>query len=196
VLKPVLEEFISQKYLVFRNETYFYCKEKQTEKPLLRLPLIFQYHSRETIDMIMKAFCADIPSTKTMLLIEKSDNSICKFNHFFREFLYKQQYQELMKLIEQKPQTSYVRNFFETKMYFYTYNGRVFIASKPINNNAEKYADKKSLFEFKKVYSFITRDKELYKFLNCLEYRIAEKIWRRNRNYRELLTDLNFIIGN
>ena len=195
VLKPVLEELISKKQLVFRNGAYLYYQEKSTEKALLKLPLLFQYHTQENIELIFRAFCAEIPSTKTELFLGFRRDTVCKFNHFFRKTLYECQYQKLLKHYKKQPQIPCVRIFCEIPIYFYTYENQVFIASKPIGNKAKKYADKEAMQELKKVYSFVTRDKELHKFRNYIEHRISETIWRRNKPFEQLLSELKELIN-
>ncbi|MDR1169043.1 MAG: hypothetical protein LBK53_09195 [Heliobacteriaceae bacterium] len=195
LLKPVLEELISQRQLVLRDGIYFYCNEKSTQRALLKLPLLFQYHSQENIELILRAFCADITSTKTELVIGVAGDTVYKFNHFFRKILYERQHQELLEHYKKCPQISCGRTFCETKMYFYTYKNQVYVAPKLLGKNAENYTDKISMHEFKKVYSFITRDKELHKFANYLEHRIAELIWQRNKPFEQLLSELKFLIS-
>jgi len=195
VAKLFLSQAVCKKQLILRDGTYFYLQEKSPQRTLLKLPLLFQYHSAETVDMIIRAFSAEIPSTKTGLLLGLNCNIICKFNKFFRKILYERQYQKLLEHYKQHSQIPCVRIFCETPACFYTYGGRVFVAAKPIDSNAQSYTDKKSMSEFKKVYSFITRDKELHKFANHLEHRIAETIWRRNKPFEQLLDELKALLN-
>jgi hypothetical protein len=196
VLKPVLEEFISQKQLAFRDDAYFYLKECRAEKPLLKLPLSFQYHSEEMIELIMKCFCADISSPKASMLTGLGLSCITHFYKFFRKFLYKQQREELVKIYERNPQSSYTRKFFEISMSFYAYDNQIYVVPKPLVKRKNCQATEREDYqEFKRVCSFVMRGRENHKFQTNMEYRIAELIWRRNKPFEQLLTELKTLLN-
>lgn len=194
-LKPVLEEFITSEKLIFRNELYFYNNEKTTEKAMLKLPLLFQYNTQENIELILKAFCADIPSTKTESLIGLNCNVVCKFNKFFRKSIYEKQKSELEKYFNKDPQISRSRVFFGKTMYFYFYNNRLYISEKLLRAPDSKNFKKQQIQEFKKIYSFLTRVTSHNSNETNLPHNLAEMIWRRNKSFEQLLSELKELLN-
>ncbi|MDR1168514.1 MAG: hypothetical protein LBK53_06480 [Heliobacteriaceae bacterium] len=196
LLKPVLEEFISQRQLVLRDGIYFYCNKKSTEKALLKLPLSFQYHSPKVIEIIIRSFCADIPSTKTALLTDLGLSCITKFYKFFRKLLYEKQQEELLISYRNNPQKPSTRVFFDVPFSFYTYNKKIFVTIKPFPKKKNPHSvTEEDYSEFKRVYSFVTRGRESHKFQVNMEHRIAELIWRRNKPFEQLFTELKALLN-
>jgi hypothetical protein len=85
-LQQVLYELVEEKVLHFQNGIYFYIK-KESRK--LDLPLFFQFHTKEEIDMIIKCFCGGVTSDKGAFLLGISDATLQKFNMYFRKIIMK-----------------------------------------------------------------------------------------------------------
>ena len=84
-LQEILDELVAEKLLQYQNGTYFYAK-KASKK--FNLPLFFQFHTKEEIEMIIKLFCAGITSDKGAFLLGISDATLQKFNMHFRKMIY------------------------------------------------------------------------------------------------------------
>ncbi len=63
--EKVLNDLIKTDFLRKKDDLYIYIGEIKKTKQENQLPLIFQFHSPETIDLIIKCFCAEISPTKT-----------------------------------------------------------------------------------------------------------------------------------
>lgn len=195
VLIPVLEEFIAAEKLIFQNGEYSYHIEKTEKRALLKLPLIFQYHSAEVIDMIMKCFCAGIISTKVTQILSAHRDCACKFYKFFRKSIYGKQKSELEKYFSKNPQTARSRVFFGKTMYFYSYNNKLYISEKLLKAPGSKNFEKQQIQEFKKIYSFLTRVTSHNSNETNLPYNLAEMIWRRNKSFEQLLSELKELLN-
>lgn len=56
-LLSILEQLVEEKKLVLNNNIYSYLKK--IEKPK---PQIFEHYSKESIDLIIRCFCSNIPT--------------------------------------------------------------------------------------------------------------------------------------
>lgn len=154
------------------------------------LKLMFMFHSPETIDLIMRGFCAMIPTQKLALLINLSDNCICDFYRIFRNLIYERQLNELLNHYFTDPQQGRFRIFFEKYAYFYCYNNRIFVNKKHLQAKREKNFTDTEIQEFKKVYCYLSRIESHNMNEFCLHQRLAEGIWRRGKEFQELYGDL------
>ena len=66
VLKLMLQTLEHEHYLKQDNSNYIYIKRHSSKRQCSRLPLFFQFHSNETIDFMIKGFCADVEAAKMM----------------------------------------------------------------------------------------------------------------------------------
>lgn len=65
--KIILTELIKENFLQKQGNTYLCIEITKKGTQINRFPFIFQYHSPDTIDMVIKCFCADISASKTSL---------------------------------------------------------------------------------------------------------------------------------
>lgn len=193
-LKPVLENFIADEKIIFKNDIYFWRNENQEKKLLMKLPLLFQYNSEENIELISRAFCANISSSKTELLIGVADNTVCKFNRFFREIIYTNQLNELKNYFKVNPQTARMRMFFDQPMYFYYYNGKLFVSEELSQAPHSQSIKPNEVKVFKTIYSYLTRVMSHHAHSTYLPHHLAEGIWRRNKPFEQLLNELKSLI--
>ncbi|MCD7780067.1 MAG: hypothetical protein LUG16_08405 [Candidatus Gastranaerophilales bacterium] len=186
VLELMLTMFVQEKRLTLRNDTYFYnkaiCKTQ--------IPQIFQYHSKEDTDLIIRCFCANISSNVACNIVKVGDGTIVKFYQLFREKIYNRQEQDLIKNYSNDPQIARHRIFFEQEVHFYTYKGTIYVSDKIYESNQDRGLTPYEITEFKKVVSYISRSIAHNKNEYFLHNKIAEAIWRRNRSFQELYQDL------
>lgn len=78
-----------------------------------------------------------------------------------------------------------MRNFL-----FYVYDNQVFVSEKLFQSREEKIFTKPEIQEFKKVYSYLTRFTSHNSNKVDLPQKLAEGIWRRNKEFEELYFDL------
>ncbi len=186
---PVLKELISKNKLFLNNDTYFYNKIVKLEK--LKLPVVFQYYPKNVIDLVLKGFCLDIPAHKICMLTDIGENGAFNIYNFIREFLYKKQAKQLFLEFDKKPQIARYREFFENMIaYFYIYKNQVYVCEKPLVADKEHPFSKNQIKEFKKVYSYLLRIECHNKNKINMYYKLAEALWRRNKDFEQLYFEL------
>lgn len=84
-LQPILDKLVSEKKLLKQGDTYFYNKKVSMNKQISKLPFLFNFHNKETIDLIIRCFCAEIPAYKSAYLVALSDSIVCNFYTTFKK---------------------------------------------------------------------------------------------------------------
>lgn len=175
-IKIILSDLCKENLLTKHDNNYIYNNLEKEAKLKKRLPKRFEYHSPETVDMIINCFCAEIPSGKTELILKPQEKCICKFNLFFRKLLYEKQKEELLICFNKTPQNSRRRMFFDKEFYFYTYNNYLYISEEPLSCKTAKSYTKKEEREFKIIYSFLKRRLNHNTHEKYIHFYIAEQI--------------------
>lgn len=188
-LLPILEQLVEEKKLVLNNNIYSYLKK--IEKPK---PQIFEHYSKGSIDLIIRCFCSNIPTSQTANIVSSNNNSIAKFYQYFRECIFNRQMEELKNKFFRDPQYSRNRIFFEQEVYFYTYNNIVYISSIILEAETNRFLTAEETKEFKKIYSYISRIISHNQNKYSLHQKIAEGLWRRNKEFEELYFDIKRLI--
>lgn len=191
VLELMLTMFVQEKRLTLRNNTYFYNKASCKTQ----IPQIFQYHSKEDTDLIIRCFCANISSNVACNIAKVADGTIVKFYQLFREKIYNRQEQDLIKNYSNDPQIARHRIFFEQEVHFYTYRDTIYVSDKIYESSKERNLTQDEIKEFKKVVSYISRSIVHNKNEYFLHNKIAEAIWRRNKSFEQLYSELKFLLN-
>lgn len=187
-IKPILEEFVKENKLSKINGQYLYKKKEN----IISKYQTFQYFSKDKIDLVIRCFCSDIPTTKVVNITGICHTTIENFYNIFRKTIYERQFSNLKNLYAQNKQKYRRRNFFgNLKMYFYIYENIVYVTKNPLTPNSDELPAKKDRLDFKKIYCYIRRQIESHvKNKTNLEHKIAEVLWRRNKSFTELYDDL------
>lgn len=157
---------------------------------------MFKHHSLETIDAIIRCFCAEIPSHKTACLVPPHPSCISDFYTTFRKLIYEKQYKELLEYYSKNPQQGRFRLFFkELKVYFYIYNNQVYVAKNLLKSDNECNFTKPQILEFKKICCYLSRVDSHIKHKSNLCFYLAEKLWRREKSFEYLYEDLKNLIN-
>lgn len=157
--------------------------------------LMFEYRTLAEKEIIIKGFCLEIPPHKLCELINLQKNCVCHYYAIFRKMIYDRQFKELLKKYELSPKLGRYRRFYEKYAYFYVFNGKVFVSYKLLKTDKkEKEFTKNEVREFKITYSFLTRIESHNINEHYLYYRLAEYIWRRNKDFNTLYQDLTNLI--
>ncbi len=152
--EKILSELIKINFLKKKDDLYIYIGEVKNIRQKSQLPLMFQFHSPETIDMILKCFCAEIPSPKSKLILKPSEDCICNFNLFFRKTIYEKQKQELLQYFENEPKRPRIRTFFNQTFYFYYYHDFLYVSDKLLTDKNAQNFSKSEIKQFKIMYTF------------------------------------------
>jgi len=189
-LKEILNALIKENQIKLVGNLYIYSSEKQTKKKVLMLPKKFQYHPKETIDMIIKCFCADISVIQTIKILNPQKNCLNKFHKFFREVIYKLQEDELLEYFEKKPKLSCRRTFFGKNVYLYFYNDKLFVSNKNLSNNYAAKHEKEEIKKLKKTYCFIKNHLNSHVYKTMIHLHVSEQIWCYGKEFEKLKDEL------
>ena len=192
-VKSILQNLTKENILSLHNKHYVYNVQKEA-KLKKRLPLMFEFQSKETIAMIIKCFCAEISCEKAGLILNPEKNCISDFNTFFRKLLYKNQKISLEKYFRNNPQKPRLRRFFNQTFYFYYYNGSWFVSDERLDTENAQIFSKQEIKEFKIIYSWLCRRLSHNGARFYPECHIAEQLWRYKKEYNLLKQELTRII--
>ncbi len=191
-LEEILKELVEEHVLTLQNNTYFYIKQNRVQS---NLPNFFQYHTKEEIELITKCFCADVPVLKTTLLVESSKTVVGNFYKFFRDEIYKRQLAELKNHFTRKPKIPAVRALYNIKIYLYFYDGKVFVSDKELKSakNIKKHSEQE-MREIRVAYYKVRRIFQNFALTKSLYEIAAEKMWRQNKSYGELIEEISWFL--
>ena len=184
VLELLLLTLVQEGKLTLRDDLYFYNKQ------ISKKPSILSFYPKQIIDTAIRCFCLSIPAYKVAKILDIGEDQSSKIYNIFRELIYERQTKKLNFLYGKSPQQCRNRIFFNEELSFYVYNNQVFISENPFQNPDEKAFTKSEVQEFKKVYSYLTRFTSHNSNKVDLPQKLAEGIWRRNKKFEELYTDL------
>lgn len=185
-LLPIINELISEGKLLQENGVYFYTKKQNISAKYS----IFKYYPKVTIDMVLRCFCESISTTKTSHIISMGEDQVQKFYTIFRMLIYERQEKRLRDFYVQEPQNARRRKFFDQEVYLYIYNKQVFVSEILLQSPDDKPLDTNDKAEFSKIYCYLTRNLTHNQNTHNLNYKIAEILWHRNKNFNELYFDL------
>lgn len=150
----------------------------------LPLPFCFKFHSQEKIEMIMKCFCAGVKSKQASFLLDIGDATMQNFYKHFRQMIYERQLNALKTHFEQKPKIAKMRRFYDIPAYFYLYDGKLFVADKPLKTKRKKLPHtKEESLRIKVLYSRLRRSINHSQMKQNLAQHVAEHIWRYGKDY-------------
>ena len=185
VLELLLLTLVKEGKLTLRNDLYFYNKQSFNKKYS-----ILSYYPAKILDIVIRCFCLSIPAYKAKDIIAITESSTMQLYYIFRQLIYERQTKKLNFLYGKSPQQCRNRMFFDTEFHFYIYDNQVFVSEKPFQSPDEKAFTKSEVQEFKKVYSYLTRFTSHNSNKVELLQKLAEGIWRRNKEFGELYADL------
>lgn len=189
-LELLLLTLVNEKRLILKDDVYFFNKSS-SNKQNSKFLRFFQYHAKEEIILIVKCFCAEIPAEKVCKICNSGQNTVFNLYNLIREHIFKTQFEQLSKLHNQKPKQARYRKFFDKNVYMYVYDNNVFVTDKVLNHKEEEENPTKAeVKEFKKICCYLSRVECHNKNEVNLHYRIAESLWRRNKSFEELFSDL------
>lgn len=180
----ILNKLIKENFIKKQNDIYIYIEEKKSQKN--HLPIMFQFHSPEEIDMIIKLFCAGVSTDKGAFLLKINDATLQKFNLYFRKIIYENQLEKLKEHFEQNPKIAKIRNFYEIPVYFYLYENELFVVKKTLDSRNLQPHTKEETLKIKVLYSRLRRCINHSNMKPLIPYHISEHIWRYGKDYNVL----------
>lgn len=185
-LLPIINELISEDILVQVNVVYFYSKKQSISAKYS----IFKYYPKVTIDLILRCFCESISTTKVSNILSVGEDQVQKFYTIFRMIIYERQEKRLKDFYAQEPQNTRHRKCLDQEVYLYIYNKQVFVSENLLQSYDDKPLNTNDKAEFSKIYCYLTRNLTHNQNAHNLNCKIAETLWRRNKNFNELYFDL------
>lgn len=190
ILKPILNELITDNKLKLNNGYYKFVNGAKIEKPK---PSVMKYYPIDILDTVLRCYCADITSLQASLVIGLYHNQILKIYKYFRSEIYNRQFEELEKQYLNKPQFAKHPTFMEQKATLYMYNHQVYVAEVPFKSKKNRLA-KNDNAEYKKIYCYLKRAINHNSMSVNMHHKIAEAIWKRNKSFEERYSDLKYLI--
>jgi len=182
-VKDVLQELVKDGQLNLVGEIYSY-REPVKHLPL---PFCFKFHSQEKIEMITKCFCIGVKSKQASFLLDIADATVQNFYKHFRQMIYERQLNTLKTHFEQKPKTAKMRRFYDIPVYFYLYEGELFVVDNPLKTKRKKLPHtKEESLRIKVFYSRLRRSINHSQMKQNLAQHVAEHIWRYGKKFYEL----------
>lgn len=172
------------------NLILFIQNPQKTNIEQKRLNIMLNYATLDDVDKIIKGFCLEIVPNKLQHFVGVKQQCIAEYYAKFREIIYKKQYIELKKLFDKNPQEGRYRIFYDKYAFFYVYGDKVYLSDYYLRGKLEKKFTKSQIREFKIMYSYLSRIESHNGNEQYMYYRLAEYIWRRDREYEDLCSDL------
>ena len=186
-LKPILNSFLLANKLCLNKGIYTYNKSN----PENISDSVMNYYPEHIVDFIIKSYCAEVPAHKVAFQIDMAAEQVLKFYRYFRSRIYEEQYKRLEKYYIEKPQFAKHPTFLGKVANLYMYENQVFVSAKPFISEEEHLA-KNDRAEYKKIYYYLTRELTHNSVLKNMHHKIAEAIWKRNKDFEERF----FILSN
>ena len=192
-LLPILDELIKENKLKLNAGVYSFITNTQHQKKP-KLPLFFQFHDKQTIDYIIRGFCADIEAKKMMVIFDTSKHVTNKFYQYLRIAIYENQLKELKELFEKNPKIPQERIYMNTKAYLYLYNHKLYVSEKYLTSkNAHKHTNDERL-EIKNIYLRSYRKVLSRSFAHRFHLHLAEEVWKYGKSFGEQYSALKNLL--
>lgn len=195
VIKPILDEMLTDGKLILNGTNYSYNKKIASKGTISELPLFFHFHSPEIVDLIMKGFCEDIPVNKLANLLSTGRIPINKFYSYFRQIIYDKQKSELEQYFKNTPRIGRERNWFGTTVFLYVYNNRLFVSDKVLKSTQCIAYKESERLEIKKQYLRSFRKVQNNNYKHNFHLHIAEEIWKYGKIFQKRYELLKALIN-
>jgi len=193
-LEEILQELLSEKSILKRADSTYFHQEK-SKKKTSKLPLFFEFRTKEELDLIIKCFCAEVSVSKSVMICSISENVISTFTQYFRKVIYENQLLELNNYFENNPQQFRLRTFYEKPTYFYFYENRLFVSDNVLlSPNGCINFKQDEIKKFKILYCRIKRILSHNTRRILLHHHISESLWRDSKSFEELVNDLHQLL--
>ena len=182
-IEDVLQELVKEGQLKLVGGIYSYKAEQKSP-----LPFCFKFHSQEKIEMITKCFCAGVKSKQASFLLDIGDATMQNFYKHFRQMIYELQLNALKTHFERDPKIPKMRKFYDIPVYFYLYDGELFVVDKPLKTKRKKLPHtKEESLRIKVLYSRLRRSINHSQMKQNLAQHVAEHIWRYGKTFYNLV---------
>src|SRR5574344_2989485 len=188
-LKNILSELKAEGSIKQRSDgTYFYQEEAKKENK--KLPLFFEFHTRQEIELIIKCFCSNIETAKAVNLVDTKKSCLSKFYKYFREQIYTQQLVELKSYFAQCPKIAQEREYLGNVYYLYLYEHKIFVSEKILKSTTMFNHNNVEGLEIKNIFLRANRKVLNHSYKHFYHLHLAEEIWRADKTFAEMQNTL------
>jgi len=189
-IKILLQGLMKENLLIIHDNNYIYNNIEKETKLKKRLPKMFEYHSQEIIEMIIKCFCAEIEVDKVIKILKPEKHCINKFFAYFREQIYQEQFEKLNQFFREDPYIPRERDYMGKKNYLYLYEDKLFVSDKCLKHSDAKSYSNTERLEIKNIYLRTYRKVQSIAYKKYFHLHLAEQIWRCEKYFLFLETNL------
>ena len=187
-LLPILSD---ENKLTKQENEYVFKKNKVSVQKYS----IFKTYPAIINDIVLRCFCENINSIKASNIANIGENQIQSFYTIFRTLIYQRQKQKLDFYYLKSPQKARHRKFFNQEVYLYLYCNQIFVSENLLKSSEDKTFSTDQKAEFTTIYCYLSRNLTHNKMASNLNCKIAETLWRRKREFKDLYYDLKLLAG-
>ncbi|MFI3300743.1 MAG: hypothetical protein R3Y28_04910 [Candidatus Gastranaerophilales bacterium] len=193
-ISAVLEELVDEQLISKRDDDVYFYKEQKAKKS--KLPLFFEFHEKDEIELITKCFLAEVEVVKVVKILAPQNYVINKFYKYFRQMIYKEQLKTLLNFHKIQPKTPQVREYMNNLFYLHLYKNKLFINDYPIKCDYSQSHSEAERLEIKNIYFRLRRKKFSVAYKTNYHLYFAEYLWRMDKTFEELEQDLLKLLYN
>ena len=190
-LLPILSKFVDENKLIKQENEYVI----QRNKISVQNYSIFKNYPAIINDIVLRCFCENIHSNKTYNIVNIGEDQVQKIYTIFRTLIYQRQKQKLDFYYLKSPQKARHRKFFNQEVYLYLYCNQIFVSENLLKSSEDKTFSLEQKAKFTTIYCYLSRNLTHNKMASNLNCKIAETLWRRKREFKDLYYDLKLLAG-
>lgn len=173
------------------GRVYKYVEPNENKK---ELPLFFQYHSEQEIDLITRCFLAEVEVAKVIRILSPREQVINNFYGYFRKLIYEKQIERLSKLLEKQFKIPQERTYMDKVFYLYLYGDELFVSDKNLKSQKVTPHSEEERLKIKNIYFRLRRKKFSISYKKYYHHHYAEEIWRQDKTFDELEFELKKLL--
>lgn len=198
-IKEAIDELEAKRLLKNNGDNYVYIEPIRPKPVRIRertrsrkvCDINYQNYENNFIQQVVEYFCADVETSKAALLLNSRQNTIINLYGDFRKKIYEKQQNELIEKYFKTPKMPSSREYLDTNVYLYCYSKQVYLSTEHLQSEiVAQIHSKKEIAQIKMINCLLRRRFENSCNLHYVEHRAAECIWRKNKNYSELVKEL------
>ena len=187
-LLPILSKFVDENKLTKQENEYVFKKNKVSVQKYS----IFKTYPAIINDIVLRCFCENINSIKASHIVNIGEDQVQKIYTIFRTLIYQRQKQKLDFYYLKSPQKARYRKFFNQEV---LYCNQIFVSENLLKSSEDKTFSKDQKAKFTTIYCYLSRNLTHNKMATNLNYKIAETLWRRKLEFKDLYYDLKLLAG-
>ncbi len=194
IIQKIIDELVNDDKIYKDGDNYCYRKLIGTNNNKTCLPVMFQYHSNQEIDFIIKGFCSDIEVKKMINVFGIGKFVMDRFYSYLRTRLYDKQMTELLNHFEKEPKIGQEREYMTAKVYLYLYDDKLFVSEKLLKSNKAKKHTEEERLTIKNIYLRSYRKVLSRAYTHKFHLHLSEELWKWGKEFKTQYKLLNKIL--